>query len=161
MRRFRRKCGTQASFISPPIHQRILASSQRVSGTNTYLLGENSRIGRYRRTTQRKKNGSSMKSIVRRIRPSCSRQMKRTSTKWITQRSGEWSMGKRDFQGSATTHDRARKNQGQIAGEAFAGFFWNQKVVRKKGLEPLRPFGHQLLRLARLPIPPLPRRGTV
>ena len=30
-------------------------------------------------------------------------------------------------------------------------------VVRKKGLEPLRPFGHQLLRLARLPIPPLPR----
>jgi hypothetical protein len=34
-------------------------------------------------------------------------------------------------------------------------------VVRKKGLEPLRPFGHQLLRLARLPIPPLPRGGTV
>src|ERR1700691_448604 len=30
-------------------------------------------------------------------------------------------------------------------------------LVRKKGLEPLRPFGHQLLRLARLPIPPLPR----
>jgi hypothetical protein len=29
--------------------------------------------------------------------------------------------------------------------------------VRKKGLEPLRPFGHQLLRLARLPIPPLPQ----
>ena len=28
--------------------------------------------------------------------------------------------------------------------------------MRKKGLEPLRPFGHQLLRLARLPIPPLP-----
>jgi hypothetical protein len=27
--------------------------------------------------------------------------------------------------------------------------------LRKKGLEPLRPFGHQLLRLARLPIPPL------
>jgi hypothetical protein len=34
-------------------------------------------------------------------------------------------------------------------------------MVRKKGLEPLRPFGHQLLRLARLPIPPLPRRQTV
>ena len=31
------------------------------------------------------------------------------------------------------------------------------KRVRKKGLEPLRPFGHQLLRLARLPIPPLPQ----
>ncbi len=30
--------------------------------------------------------------------------------------------------------------------------------MRKKGLEPLRPFGHQLLRLARLPIPPLPQR---
>ena len=34
-------------------------------------------------------------------------------------------------------------------------------VVRKRGLEPLRPFGHQLLRLARLPIPPLPRGGSV
>jgi hypothetical protein len=33
--------------------------------------------------------------------------------------------------------------------------------MRKKGLEPLRPYGHQLLRLARLPIPPLPRWGTV
>src|SRR5580693_1021238 len=33
----------------------------------------------------------------------------------------------------------------------------SEKRVRKKGLEPLRPFGHQLLRLARLPIPPLPR----
>src|ERR1700723_3885547 len=33
-----------------------------------------------------------------------------------------------------------------------------QYPMRKKGLEPLRPFGHQLLRLARLPIPPLPRR---
>ena len=33
-------------------------------------------------------------------------------------------------------------------------------MVRKKGLEPLRPFGHQLLRLARLPIPPLPRAPT-
>ena len=32
-----------------------------------------------------------------------------------------------------------------------------QGLVRKKGLEPLRPFSHQLLRLARLPIPPLPR----
>src|SRR5579863_213094 len=33
---------------------------------------------------------------------------------------------------------------------------WSEMLVRKKGLEPLRPFGHQLLRLARLPIPPLP-----
>ena len=29
-------------------------------------------------------------------------------------------------------------------------------MVRKKGLEPSRPCGHKLLRLARLPIPPLP-----
>src|SRR5690348_8417453 len=36
-----------------------------------------------------------------------------------------------------------------------------ESLVRKKGLEPLRPFGHQLLRLARLPIPPLPRRNEV
>jgi hypothetical protein len=34
-------------------------------------------------------------------------------------------------------------------------------MVRKKGLEPLRPFGHQLLRLARLPIPPLPHRKSI
>src|ERR1700752_3936262 len=33
-----------------------------------------------------------------------------------------------------------------------------KKDLRKKGLEPLRPFGHQLLRLARLPLPPLPHR---
>ena len=32
-------------------------------------------------------------------------------------------------------------------------------VVSEGGLEPPRPFGHQLLRLARLPIPPL-RRGS-
>ena len=36
------------------------------------------------------------------------------------------------------------------------GRSWSEMLVRKKGLEPLRPFGHQLLRLARLPIPPLP-----
>jgi hypothetical protein len=30
-------------------------------------------------------------------------------------------------------------------------------MVRSKGLEPLRAFTHQLLRLARLPIPPRPR----
>ena len=37
----------------------------------------------------------------------------------------------------------------------------SREIVRKKGLEPLRPYGHQLLRLARLPIPPLPRGATV
>src|SRR5580693_7647440 len=37
----------------------------------------------------------------------------------------------------------------------------SEKRVRKKGLEPLRPFGHQLLRLARLPIPPLPQRSRI
>src|SRR3972149_8452599 len=31
-------------------------------------------------------------------------------------------------------------------------------MVRKRGLEPPRPCGHKLLRLARLPIPPLPHR---
>jgi hypothetical protein len=38
---------------------------------------------------------------------------------------------------------------------------WQRNYLRKKGLEPLRPFGHQLLRLARLPIPPLPLGATV
>src|SRR4029453_520679 len=32
----------------------------------------------------------------------------------------------------------------------------NELWVRKKGPEPSRPCGHKLLRLARLPIPPLP-----
>src|SRR3954471_16091250 len=36
-----------------------------------------------------------------------------------------------------------------------------RRLVRKKGLEPSRPCGHKLLRLARLPIPPLPHEeGT-
>src|SRR5262245_56785915 len=33
-------------------------------------------------------------------------------------------------------------------------------MVRKRGLEPPRPCGHKLLRLARLPIPPLPLSET-
>src|SRR5215475_10286548 len=36
----------------------------------------------------------------------------------------------------------------------FAGKYSNQ-LVRKGGLEPPSPFGHQILSLARLPIPPL------
>ena len=32
-------------------------------------------------------------------------------------------------------------------------------MVRKKGFEPSRPCGHKLLRLARLPVPPLPHEG--
>lgn len=34
-----------------------------------------------------------------------------------------------------------------------------QRLVRKKGFEPSRPCGHKLLRLARLPVPPLPHEG--
>ncbi len=29
-------------------------------------------------------------------------------------------------------------------------------MVRKEGFEPPRPFGHKILSLARLPVPPLP-----
>jgi hypothetical protein len=36
-----------------------------------------------------------------------------------------------------------------------------RKLVRSKGLEPLRAFTHQLLRLARLPIPPRPQAGIL
>src|SRR6185295_18233068 len=32
-------------------------------------------------------------------------------------------------------------------------------MVRKRGFEPPRPCGHKLLRLARLPVPPLPHEG--
>ena len=31
-----------------------------------------------------------------------------------------------------------------------------EEMVRKEGLEPPRPFGHKILSLARLPVPPLP-----
>jgi hypothetical protein len=30
-------------------------------------------------------------------------------------------------------------------------------LVRKEGFEPPRPFGHKILSLARLPVPPLPQ----
>jgi hypothetical protein len=33
----------------------------------------------------------------------------------------------------------------------------SKTVVREKGFEPLWPCGRQLLRLVRLPVPPLPR----
>jgi hypothetical protein len=36
--------------------------------------------------------------------------------------------------------------------------FPEQNLVRKEGFEPPRPFGHKILSLARLPIPPLPHR---
>ena len=35
----------------------------------------------------------------------------------------------------------------------------NEGLVRKEGFEPPRPFGHKILSLARLPVPPLPQGG--
>ena len=32
-----------------------------------------------------------------------------------------------------------------------------ETLVRKEGFEPPRPFGHKILSLARLPVPPLPQ----
>src|SRR6267378_4987578 len=32
-----------------------------------------------------------------------------------------------------------------------------ESLVRKEGFEPPRPFGHKILSLARLPVPPLPQ----
>ena len=44
---------------------------------------------------------------------------------------------------------------------ADTAYLLNRKVVRKRGLEPPLPCGNKLLRLARLPVPPLPHvRGT-
>ena len=34
-------------------------------------------------------------------------------------------------------------------------------LVRETGVEPARPFGHKILSLARLPVPPLPQRGQL
>src|SRR6266704_4207233 len=36
-----------------------------------------------------------------------------------------------------------------------------RKMVRKEGFEPPRPFGHKILSLARLPVPPLPHRNSI
>ena len=36
--------------------------------------------------------------------------------------------------------------------------FLKGKLVRERGVEPPRPFGHKILSLARLPVPPLPHR---
>jgi hypothetical protein len=45
----------------------------------------------------------------------------------------------------------------------FHSFFtkFSKKGLRKKGVEPLRPFGHKILSLARLPVPPLPHEGSI
>src|SRR5437588_1391672 len=42
-------------------------------------------------------------------------------------------------------------------GEYFA---FSEVLVRKEGFEPPRPFGHKILSLARLPVPPLPHRSN-
>jgi hypothetical protein len=34
-------------------------------------------------------------------------------------------------------------------------------LVRKEGFEPPRPFGHKILSLARLPVPPLPHGAPI
>ena len=36
-----------------------------------------------------------------------------------------------------------------------------ETLVRKEGFEPPRPFGHKILSLARLPVPPLPHRNSI
>lgn len=38
---------------------------------------------------------------------------------------------------------------------------WLDILVRGKGLEPSRPFGHSHLKAARLPIPPTPRDSFI
>ena len=62
---------------------------------------------------------------------------------------GGWNESKDDFLPDPfQTGSRRAKNPYQIG----------VLVVSEGGLEPPRPYGHQLLKLARLPIPPL-RRG--
>ena len=62
---------------------------------------------------------------------------------------GRWTGSKADFLPDPFQQDPGRdENRYQIA----------VLVVSEGGLEPPRPYGHQLLKLARLPIPPL-RRG--
>jgi hypothetical protein len=41
---------------------------------------------------------------------------------------------------------------------AHSGQIPKENLVRERGLEPPRPFGHKILSLARLPVPPLPHR---
>jgi hypothetical protein len=43
-----------------------------------------------------------------------------------------------------------------LRGKIYKGRSERGEMVRAEGFEPPRPFGHQLLRLARLPVPPRP-----
>ena len=54
--------------------------------------------------------------------------------------------------------ERAARN---LTGYRSEGKMLKRKLVRSKGLEPLRAFTHQLLRLARLPIPPRPQAAIL
>ena len=50
--------------------------------------------------------------------------------------------------------NRSQKSPSARSGQNFAS---SEILVRKEGFEPPRPFGHKILSLARLPVPPLPQ----
>ena len=59
---------------------------------------------------------------------------------------------------------RSKYKTGTAAAALFVArrSWWGEAIsVRKGGLEPPSPLGHQILNLARLPVPPLSRKGLL
>ena len=53
--------------------------------------------------------------------------------------------------------NRSEKSLSARYARSGQNFAFSEIVVRKEGFEPPRPFGHKILSLARLPVPPLPQ----
>ena len=61
-----------------------------------------------------------------------------------------------DYYVPGSASDLAQKPSDYFEAETTRVSMVFVELVRKKGFEPSRPCGHKLLRLARLPVPPLP-----
>lgn len=74
---------------------------------------------------------------------------------------GRWKGCRPDSGGGRVPVDPVRRRLGRTTRTAPSGRCRTEpfSLVQEKGLEPLRPHGHQLLKLTRLPIPPLLRDG--
>jgi hypothetical protein len=53
--------------------------------------------------------------------------------------------------------NRSEKSPSARYARSGQNFAFCEILVRKEGFEPPRPFGHKILSLARLPVPPLPQ----
>src|SRR5712671_8223566 len=59
-----------------------------------------------------------------------------------------------EFVSGITTGRKIRRRSPRLGSGKISS---PENLVRKEGFEPPRPFGHKILSLARLPVPPLPQ----